>query len=65
MRPFSGEIVLIGNQVKNNNYNIKDRIIFTEFGYEITDMMQDFDSENIYVFVEEKNICGKILNKQD
>lgn len=65
MRPFSGEIVMIGNQIKNDNYNIGDRIIFTEFGYEITEMMKDIDNEHIYVFVEENDICGKIVSKQD
>lgn len=62
MHPFSGEIVLVGNQIKSKKYNIGDRIFFTEFSYEVTDMMKDIDSENIYVFVNENDICAKILN---
>lgn len=64
MHPFSGEIILIGNQIKNSNYNIGDRVIFTELGYEVTDMMKEVDDKGIYVFVEEKDICGKFLSKQ-
>ena len=63
--PYTGEIVLIGNQVKTDKYNIGDKIVFREFCFEITDMMEDIDKDNIYIFVEEKNICGKILSKQD
>lgn len=61
MHPFSGEIVLVGNQVKTEKYKIGDRIFFADMGYEQTDMMIDYDPENVYVFVEENNICGKIL----
>lgn len=60
MHPFSGEIVLIGNQVKTNKYNIGDRIIFTDMHYEVTEMMHEIDDDNIYVFVEEDDICAKI-----
>ena len=60
MHPFSGEIVLIGNQIKTDKYNIGDKIIFTDMNYEVTDMMQDVDNDNIYVFVKEDNICAKI-----
>lgn len=62
--PYTGEIVMIGKQVKNPKYNINDRVIFTEFGAIITDMMKDIDNDNIYVFAEEKSICGKFINKQ-
>lgn len=60
MHPFSGEIVLIGNQIKTDKYNIGDKIIFTDMNYEITDMMQGIDNDNIYVFVKEEDICAKI-----
>lgn len=60
MHPFSGEIVLIGNQVKTNKYNIGDKIIFTDMHYEVTEMMQGIDDDNIYVFVKEDDICAKI-----
>lgn len=60
MHPFSGEIVLIGNQVKTKKYNIGDRIIFTDIHYEITDMMAGIDDDNVYVFIDECYICAKI-----
>ncbi len=65
MHPFTGEIVLIGNQVKSEKYKIKDKVIFTEFGYEETAMMKDYDPDGIYLLVDEDCICGKILNNEE
>lgn len=60
IHPFSGEIVLIGNQVDTDEYNIGDKIIFTDMGYTVTDMMKGIDDDGIYVFVKKDDICAKI-----
>lgn len=61
MHPFTGEIVLIGNQIKTDEYNIGDRIIFSDIGYDVTDIMEIYDKENMYVFVNEDSVLGKFL----
>lgn len=60
MHPFSGEIVFVGNQIKTGKYNIGDKIVFADMNYEVTNMMQGIDDDNIYVFVKEDGICAKI-----
>ena len=63
MYPYTGKIVLVGDKIKSNKYFVNARVLFSDFNFEITNIMEDYDKENnIYVFVKEKDILCKILD---